>query len=105
MIVGYGNDTDGTPYWTIKNTWGPNWGEDGYVRILRDLTAGGPGVCGINSYVIMPLIQSSVTLPQSTSPTYLNEIWTSSSPESLAYLTQATCAVSLAVAGIAALSF
>lgn len=71
LIVGYGTDTDGTPFWTIKNTWGPNWGEYGYVRILRDLTKGSPGVCGINSYVIMALISSSVTMPQSTSASYL----------------------------------
>ena len=105
LIVGYGNDTDGTPYWTIKNTWGPNWGEFGYVRILRDLTAGGPGVCGINSYVIMPLISSSVTLPLSKDPSYLNEVWTSAAPDSLALLTQASCAVGLVAAGIAAFTF
>ena len=90
MIVGYGTDDDGTPYWTVKNTWGDKWGEFGYVRILRDLTAGSPGVCGINTYVIMPLITSTVTLPLSRSPSYLNEIWTTSpedTPESLALLT------------------
>jgi hypothetical protein len=76
------------------------------VRILRDLTAGGPGVCGINSYVIMPQIQSTVTLPLSTNPSYLNEVWTSTSPEdSLSLLTQTTCAAGLAVATIAAFSF
>jgi hypothetical protein len=72
------------------------------VRILRDLTAGSPGVCGINSYVIMPLLTSSVTLPLSTSPSYLNEVWTSTSPDSLSLLTQTTCAASIAVATIAA---
>ena len=106
LIVGYGNDTDGTPYWTVKNTWGEKWGEYGYIRILRDLTPGGPGVCGINTYVIMPLISSSVTLPQSTSPSYLNEIYVASSdPSSFGLYTQATCAASLAVAGIATLTF
>lgn len=29
-VVGY-NDVEG--YWLIKNSWGPNWGEDGFCRI------------------------------------------------------------------------
>lgn len=106
LIVGYGTDTDGTPFWTVKNTWGPSWGEYGYVRILRDLTAGSPGVCGINSYVIMPLISSTVTFPQSTSPSYLLEVvTTTTAPESFGVFTQATCAAGLAVAGVAAFTF
>lgn len=50
LAIGYGNDT-GIPYFLVKNSWGTGWGEQGYVKIAME---DGPGVCGIQSYMLYP---------------------------------------------------
>ena len=32
QLTGY-NATAAVPYWTVKNSWATNWGEDGYIRL------------------------------------------------------------------------
>jgi len=55
LIVGYGVETDifgsKVPYWTIKNSWGADWGDSGYIYIQR-----GNGECGVDLYATSSII-------------------------------------------------
>lgn len=35
-IIGTDKDNEGRMYWKVRNTWGSNWGDNGYVKILRE---------------------------------------------------------------------
>lgn len=52
LAIGYGKDADsGTEYYIVKNSWGADWGESGYVRIG---IADGKGICGIQQHSLYP---------------------------------------------------
>ncbi|THU44940.1 hypothetical protein C4D60_Mb02t12670 [Musa balbisiana] len=53
-IVGYGTSKDGMKYWIVKNSWGPEWGEEGSVRMQRGISAC-EGLCGIAMEASYPL--------------------------------------------------
>ena len=52
VAVGFGSE-QGTDYIIVKNSWGIEWGEEGYIRF--DSTIGGKGQCGINQMVAYPI--------------------------------------------------
>ena len=50
LLVGCGTEK-GQDYWLIKNSWGPSWGEDGYIKIAK-----GAHDCSVISLGSYPLV-------------------------------------------------
>ncbi|CAM6089528.1 unnamed protein product [Calypogeia fissa] len=52
LAVGYDVAEDGMPYWIIKNSWGLDWGVDGYFNMEMGKNMCGVAVCA--SYPVVP---------------------------------------------------
>ncbi|GLT73198.1 hypothetical protein SLA2020_450720 [Shorea laevis] len=67
-VVGYGTTLDGTKYWIVKNSWGAEWGEKGYIRMQRGISDK-EGLCGIAMVASYP-IKNNSTNPVGPSISY-----------------------------------
>ncbi|KAI8020542.1 hypothetical protein LOK49_LG04G02192 [Camellia lanceoleosa] len=70
-IVGYGTTLDGTKYWIVKNSWGTEWVEKGYIRMQRGISD--KGLCGIAMEASYP-IKSPSNNPKGPLPSPKDEL-------------------------------
>ena len=56
LLMGYGTTADGVNYWLAKNSWGPTWGDNGYIMFERSGSDNNLGMFGSLTFSYIPLV-------------------------------------------------
>merc|ERR1711998_171546 len=56
LVVGYGTTSEGTDFWKLQNSWGKDWGTNGYGKIAR-----GKNMCSISNLASYPVLEKPET--------------------------------------------
>lgn len=54
LVVGYGSSPSGQDYWIIRNSWGSDWGEEGYIKLERNFH-NSTGNCAVAVRPVYPI--------------------------------------------------
>lgn len=69
MVVGWGETSDGVKYWELKNSYGPDWGEQGFFKIERGRVGEhGFGTCGLLFESVYPIVTEPSESPSADAP-------------------------------------
>ncbi|KAK0419455.1 hypothetical protein QR680_014154 [Steinernema hermaphroditum] len=72
LVVGYGTDPVEGDFWIVKNSWGTEWADGGYIRMARNRD----NHCGIASVAVYPVVKSDDTPTESMEPVVSEDSYT-----------------------------
>ena len=58
LVVGWGTE-NGKDFWILKNSWGTEWGEEGFARVEKGVNLCGIKHCNSFPYDVVDLAESS----------------------------------------------